>query len=141
MVRIAADLYAFSERELWRPAGYESFNAFLADPDVELPPSTGHHLVAAYRQLVVERGLSAQRLEGVELSKVKEILPALRRGHVDADQALADVEALSWRDLRQHYRHLTARSPGEPDPPLEATDEPVWSTCPACGQRFPVRSS
>src|SRR5687768_4047724 len=35
-VQLAADLYIFREGQMWESLGYETFESYLADPDVEV---------------------------------------------------------------------------------------------------------
>jgi hypothetical protein len=140
-IDLAADLYHFHTDELWRSLGHETFESWLATPEVELERRWVFELLSAYRELVVKQGVEPARLGAVNVGKVREILPAIRRGQVSAEEALSDCESLGRRDLEERYRGITTRSPAEPEPPLEATHELTYATCPACGSRYPVRNS
>lgn len=138
-VDVAADLHVFADQELWKRLGYGSFEAWLATPEIGLERRHVYRLLSAYRQLVVERKVEPARLAELDISKVDDVLPAVRRGHVTVDEALADVEVLPRNDLRQRYQEITSRSPGDPEPPLDAMREPERTQCPACGSWLEVR--
>ena len=136
-IEIAQDLYKFNEFEMWRDLGYMSFEAWLAEPEVELGRRHVYYLLQAWRELVIDRGVEPKELEEIELSKVQEVLPAIRRGQVKPDVALADTKTLTLTDLRERYRQ-----PAGPDNSthLDATTEPEYAICPACGGRYQVKS-
>lgn len=143
--KLAADLYDFQNADMWKHLGYDSFNAWLADPDIELGGQRSwiYQLMAIYRELVLKRGISAERVSSLPPGKLQQIMPALRRG-ADFEQALADVESLSFRDLRERYGSAgvaALRPPGGggavPDhtTTLNASTEPAYTVCPTCGSR------
>jgi hypothetical protein len=139
---LAERLYHFSERRHWRALGYRSFEQWLASPEIDLSRREVFYLIEAWRELVVERGVEPKRLERVQVSKVRDVLPAVRRGVVTPDEALSDAETLSREDLREHYAHVGR--PGSESPserPLDATTEPAFTVCDACGSRIRVRGA
>ncbi len=90
---------------MWSELGYESFKAFVADPDIGLPDyRQSMALVQAYRELVIERDIPVARLGDVDASKVAVVLPALKRGEVTVEDALSDAQTLPRSDLRSQYR-------------------------------------
>lgn len=140
-IDLAGDLYQFHTDELWRKLGYSTFEAWLATPEIELERSYVFKLLQVYRELVVDQHVEAGRLSDLPIRKVIATLPAIRRGHVTVDEAIADIEATPSRDLEQRYRELTSRQPSEPEPPLDAETEPTRVQCQACGSWYEVRVS
>lgn len=143
---LAEQLWHFLEQRQWRALGYERQEEWLASPDVELSARMVLHLRELWRELVVERGIDPRQLEGIGWSKARDVLPAVRRGFVDVEEALEDARALSRRDLREKYDELTIARldrPGEtgqePPPPIDATREPVWCVCDRCGTEHRAR--
>jgi hypothetical protein len=139
-VDLAADLYEIFTENLWQHLGHDSFEAWLAAPEVELSRRWVYELINIYRQLVVLREVPVQDLYPLEPSKLQQILPAVRRNQVPVKQALADVESLSRSDLRDRYVGQAAIPSGVGKAPditshLEATHEPDHVRCPTCGQR------
>lgn len=138
-VALAAKLYDFNTSRLWVTLGYESLDHWLATPDVELSRRTYYNLIEAHRELVVERGVDPSLLGSVDVTKVAEVLPAVRRGHVSVDIALADCEVLTRNDLRDKY---SGREPLEPQGAIE--DQPIradhfhYEKCPQCGAKTKV---
>jgi hypothetical protein len=81
--------------------------------------------------LVIQRGVDPKELENAEVSKVREVLPAIRKGTVTVEQALADVRVLGREDLRIRYSGAgagltTGHGPGA---------HPGYAVCPTCGSR------
>jgi hypothetical protein len=138
-VDLARDLHDFSEGQHWRSLGHDTFESWMASPDIDLNRRTVFKLLEMYRELVVKRQVPSTALARVEWSKWHEMMPAIRRGHVTPEQALADAEVTPQRDLRERYRQITARSPGESEPAIDPATEEQWVICPACGGRMRVR--
>lgn len=138
-VEIARDLHQFHQARLWHDLGYATFEVWLQDPDLDLERRWVYDAIAMYHQLVIERGIDPSRLQEMHISKVREIMPAIRREQVDVEEALADAETLRRVDLEQKYRGAASdgRTAG-PDTSSEirTASEPVWRRCPHCGQMY-----
>jgi hypothetical protein len=139
-VELSADLYEFFDQRLWEHLGHDSFDAWLAAPEVEISRRWAYEYINLYRQLVVLQEVPPEDLYQLEPSKLQVVLPAVRRNQVPVKQALADVESLSRSDLRDRYVGQAAISSGVGKAPditshLEATHEPDHVRCPTCGQR------
>jgi hypothetical protein len=117
---LAEALYDFNEDKGWLALDYETAGAWLAQPEIGVRPSSYYNLVRMWRVLVVERGADSKRLEKLDASKAVVVLPSVVKHRTTIEDALADVEALPWRDLREKYRH----SPTEPasDVPMAEDD-------------------
>lgn len=143
-VELAEDLHTFNELEQWRDLGYHSFEEWLKEPEIDLSRRTVYYLLEVWRELVIEQGIKPKELEKVGISKVQEILPAVRRGQVSPEEALADAGTLTRGDLRERYRQPTTNGgiPSGPDSSTsyEATSEPEFAICPHCGSRYRVKS-
>ena len=139
-VVLAEQLYHFRAGQMWRDIGYSSFERWLADPEVDLERRWVYKLTDAYRWLVIEWELPRERVELLPISKVNEVLPAVRRGQVQLEAALADVENLSRGDLEIQYRGTASSTPGSPvaatSTAIETEHEPEWAVCPTCGSTY-----
>lgn len=125
-VPLAASLHAFHAERGWTDRGCESFQEWLAQPEVGMSYRSAKDMIDAYGCLCIARGISAAELAEVDPSKIAVVLPALRAGRVDAARALADCRALARNDLRERYRGG--------DDALDAGSEPVRHACPDCGR-------
>lgn len=135
-VRLAQDLYEWNESKAWAALDYSSLEEWLASPDIELSRSQYFRLVENYREFVITRGVTPELLGTVDFTKVREVLPAIRRGHVDPAEAIADAQALTRSDLEEKYRHR------DPIAPLDRSINPDgfhYETCETCGQKVKVR--
>lgn len=126
-VILASRLYEFHDDRAWEVLGHDSFGEWLAGPDVDIGYRQAMRLIEAYREMTVERGISAEKLELADVTKVAVVLPAVRRGDVSAEDALADAQTLSRSDLAEKYG-------GNPNARLDAESEPELHACPECGR-------
>lgn len=135
-VELARDLYRFHQGELWRDLGAESFEKWLGDPELDLERRWVYDVMAMYKQLVVDRGVEVSRLQELQVSKVREVVPAIRRGLVTVEEALEDATELRRADLEIKYRGRA--SDGVTAGPDQSTAvrterEPEWKKCSCCG--------
>lgn len=142
-IELAEDLHEFSKNDMWRDLGWRSFEQWLASPEVEISRRQAYYLLDTWRELVVKRGVKPAELEKVEISKVQEVLPAIRRGYADVPDALSDCESLARDDLRSKYaisaKAQTAAAPAGDDA-LDAESEPERYQCETCGSWLVKRS-
>ena len=137
-VSLAGDLYLFKRGKLWEKLGYETFASYIAETtDIDFEPRYAYKLVEAWEQLVIEKGVSPERLRDLPVTKVQAVLPAVRRDQVSVDEALSDVEVLGRRDLDLKYSGRASSTPGRPDTSskIETDREPQYMQCPTCGSR------
>jgi hypothetical protein len=133
-IKLAEHLYQFHEQDMWRDLGYTTFEQWLAGPEIDLSRRQVYALMESWRELVVNRGVKPKELEDVPVGKLREVLPAVRRGFVDTDDALADCRTLARDDLRQRYQEVS-NTTSRGRAPLDATKEPDRVRCPTCGSR------
>lgn len=142
-VKLAGQLYEFARYHHWRALGYRSFERWLASPEIELSRRHVYHLIEVWRELVVERKVKPEDLARANYSKIREVMPAVRRGAVQVDEALSDAETLSRDDVHERYSGLGR--PGADLPPsqrpIDPAAEPEWSDCPTCGRPMQVRAA
>lgn len=139
-VELAETLHHFRAGQMWRDLGFDTFEQWLSDPGVELERRWVYKLTDAYKFLVLEYGVPRERVEQLKISKVNEVLPAIRRGQVELEAALADVETLPRSELEIQYRGLHSSTPGSAEAAtstrVETDHEPEWATCPTCGSQY-----
>lgn len=140
-VQVAGELHSFNRSKLWQDLGHESFEHYLMELELEFELSRRwvYNSIALWEQLVVQRGVEPSRLQQLQISKVSEVLPAIRRGQVTVDDALEDAEQLRRPDLELKYRG--AASDGHTAGPdtssaIRTEREPVWKVCQCCGSRY-----
>jgi hypothetical protein len=155
-IRLAEDLYLFANGEMWRDLGHQSFDEWLAGPDIDLARRTVYGLIEVWKELVVNRGVRPHQIADVPVSKLRDSLAAVRRGFVDAEDAISDARTLGRDDLRERYRQLSTPNGarrdsagtlppgdnGQPAPPqFAAEEEAEWAICHACGSRYRVKAA
>ena len=102
-VALAAFLSDFHEEKMWETLGHDSFDSWLATPEIDLGRSMAYALVQNYRYFIGEGRISSEELAEFEPTKLQQVLPALKAGDVEPSEALADVGSLSRSDLKEKY--------------------------------------
>jgi hypothetical protein len=105
---LSKSLYEFHEGGYWGSLGYETLEEFLVQPDLGLSRRQFFLMTQLWRDLVVVKQIEPERLEALEPSKVREVLPAIMRGDVAIDDALDDAAGLGYRDVVEKYRKQKA---------------------------------
>jgi hypothetical protein len=129
--------YAMHQERGWELLGYERIDDWLAQPDIGMTRTRFFKASQTWRDLVEVKQIEVEKLKEIEPSKAMEIRPAVMKGDVKPEQALADAENLSFRDVVEKYRPSKRAQHGqEPDgsTPLEASSEPQRVRCPCCRQ-------
>ncbi len=102
-IALAGHLHEFYAEQMWEHLGHDKFEEWLGTPEIGLSRSHTYRLIEVYEQLVVKRGVSQEQLAELDLSKLAVVLPALRKGEAELEEALADCESLSRSALREKY--------------------------------------
>lgn len=132
-------LYEFHEAGFWSALGYGSLDEFLAQPDLGMSRSQFFQMTKLWRDLVVVKKLPPGDLKELEPSKVREVAPAIMKGEVLPEDALADAEELSYRDVKVKYRPEEQAKTGQKadgSTPLDAASEPKAVKCFNCGNYY-----
>lgn len=127
---IGAELYEFHHLEQWKELDYDSFNAFLADPDVNITRRTAYRMMRVWREYVVKLEVEPEKLLAIGGTKLDMIAAHVDENNVDKwlnmaatltkgnlRAELKGVEPVftpvAWRDLLHEARNaceLLARS-------------------------------
>lgn len=106
-IALAGHFHEFYTEQMWVPLGHDKFEEWLGDPDVGLGRSQTYALIEVYEELVVKREVDPAELGNLDASKIGAVLPAIRRGEVEVEDALADCAALSRSALKEKYGKAT----------------------------------
>lgn len=123
----AAILYQVKANKGWTILDHPSFLSWLQQPDIDMSESHANTLIGAYKTLVIDGGMKLEDLTGVDVTKVREILPAVRQNRATPEDAISDAIALPRTDLRTRYA-----DPKKLKESLKADDEPALCVC-KCG--------
>lgn len=116
---LAEHLYEWHRERYWEVVGFETLEAFLAQPEIEMSPRSFFRLVQVWRDLHVTKQLPPVALRQIEVSKAAVILPAVMSGKVKPEKALDDAKALPRRALEQKYRQDGVGNTQTPNPSTE----------------------
>lgn len=144
---LAKSLYDLHETGAWALLGYDTLNEFLARPELGISRSQFFRMTKAWRDLVVVRQIPRATVEAVDPSKVAEVIPAIMRGQVEPEKALADAQEMAKSDLRVKYRKGAPEEGIEPSgiPPSKRDDgdsdngdldRAMRVKCPTCDQWY-----
>ncbi len=139
-IDLARDFYEFREARMYRDLGYDSLEEWAAQPDIDVSSRYVYELTVLWGELVVKRELDADRLRELPPSKLSAMLPAIRRGQVEVDQALADAGSLGRDDIRARYGDKKqARDPtGDAGTHIGDGDARYYQ-CSSCGSWVPMK--
>jgi hypothetical protein len=130
-IELAAKLYDFMEAEHWRSLGHDSVQEWMAQADVGLEWRQVYAYIQAYREWIVKRNVDPSRVADIAIGRLREVTPAVQRGLMATEDALADAESLSVNDLRDRYKNVKVAV----ESALDADTEPRYFTCSSCGSR------
>lgn len=92
---------AFADRD-WQHLGFDSFNAYVADPDgINRSPRTAMQLMEVYERYIITCNLEAAPLLMAGWDKLHRLLPFVTKDN--ARELVADAGALSRSDLIKKY--------------------------------------
>lgn len=97
-LEIGAELYEFQRLKEWRDLDYSSFNAFLADPEVNIARRTAHRMIRVWKEYVLRLEVQAEKLIAVGGTKLDMIASHVDENNVD--KWLNTAVTLSKSDLR-----------------------------------------
>ena len=73
MLMIGAELHVFQKEKQYLSLDYDSFEAFLGDPDIDITPRTAYRMIRIYRVFVLRR-LDEMHLELEDNNKVEVLI-------------------------------------------------------------------
>jgi hypothetical protein len=128
---VAQACHDISRDKSWTDLGYESLAEFLASPEITLTRSNFFRMAQIWELYVLDGGISPLSLAVAGPSKFAIPLRALGANEVSVEEALADVETLGARDLREKYE-LPKEESQRCDPLDRLLDDDVIDAAIAC---------
>jgi len=112
-LNLGKELYDFKAAKDWEKLGYQSFNAYIADPDVDIAQPVASKLMAIYEAWVLELGYSPVNILPAGYSKLYMVTPYIE---LEEPKLLLDTaSSLGRRDLEawieEHFPKPTPELP------------------------------
>ena len=107
---VAQACHDISRDKSWTDLGYESLAEFLASPEITLTRSSFFTMAQIWELYVLDGGVDPQQLAVAHPSKLAIPLRAIGANEVTVAEAIADVETLGARDLREKYQLAVEKS-------------------------------
>ena len=128
---VAQACHDISRDKSWTDLGYESLSEFLASPEITLTRSNFFTMAQIWELYVLDGGVDPQQLAVAHPSKLAIPLRAIGANEVTVAEAIADVETLGARDLREKYQ-LTVEKSERSDSLDRLLDDDVINAAIAC---------
>ena len=136
-LRIGRNLYVISKNKLYENMGHASFDAWRAQPDLNLARSTSYALMGVFETFVERLGVDPVRLAGLDWTKLFAVSKFVNPNNID--EFLEKVRLLSRTDLASEITNLRALASGQ-TPAQAAAQQSIIDTvkmaCPiGCGAK------
>jgi len=95
LARLLKDI---KDDKLYESLGYETFESYIAQPELGFDRSSVYRFIQIYDKFVIELGVAPGRLVLTDWTKLRTILPCVNKSNVK--ELLAKAESLSRSDLR-----------------------------------------
>jgi len=96
---LAEELYLFYTKKEYEQLGYETYEDYLEDPEVDIGKTMGYVLKQSYEKMIIQLAFRPAEMIGVNLSKLEKLLP-----HITEEnkiELLAQARTLKRYDLRK----------------------------------------
>lgn len=107
-LELGEELYWFEKEGHYQALGHPTFEAYLADPDVDISRRTAFRIKGVYKKYVVDLKVPPVALTSAGPAKLDVIRPHVTEENVDA--WVARAAALSRADLRERVRESFGRA-------------------------------
>jgi hypothetical protein len=117
LVEAARGAYALRETAGWLALGASSLNEYLAAPEITVSRAEFYRLADIWESYVLNGGVDPLELREAAESKLEVPLPALKKGLVEAEEAVGDAVGMTRKEMRDKYKTLLGDDPhssGEP---------------------------
>ena len=111
---LGEDLYWFQKKRQWKQMGYQSFAAYIADPDVDLDQGVVSKLIQVYERFCLMLTVSHGKLLPPGYKKLYMLRPYMTAANVE--EWVATASTLSRSDLKLRLKAAFGKEP-PPFPP------------------------
>lgn len=106
---LARSLFKMKEGKHWEDLGHQSFNAYLHDAEMPIPPTMGHALVKTYEQIIVRLKIPEKDVMEIGQAKATLIARAVEgREFKDIDDIIQEARTNSVHVFRQLLKERTS---------------------------------
>ena len=133
-ILIGKNLYEIQDNDLFKflgDGGYETFNSYLASPELEISRRQAFYLIKVYRIYCKQFGLRVEQMEGAKLSALKATLPVVTDKNYE--EWLEKTKVLSLSDVKAEVRR--EQSGQDPMTCSHNWEKKIFFQCSECGER------
>lgn len=136
-LRIGRNLHFMAKSKLYESLGFQTFDAWRAQPDLNLSRATSYALMKVFETFIDRLKVDQGRLSGIDWTKLYNIAQFCTPENVD--EMLSKAESLSRTDLQREVSTMRAlakgQSPAQTQAHLDALDV-LRESCPiGCGAK------
>ena len=108
---LAKALYEHKMGEMFKTLGHETFEDFLAQPEISIPHGTAYDLIKAYRMFVIELKFTLDEIQSVDVTKTKALLRIDIPNKTSAKEWIHKATTLSRSDLITAIQEYQGKDP------------------------------
>jgi len=120
---IAEKLKSIKDNKYYKVLGYDTFESYIAQPELAFSRSSVYRLIQIYKKFVLENNVAPERLSEIEWTKLAVVTPHVNKDNME--NLLHDAKELSRSDLKQKIKD-----------PVRLKVERKYITCPKCGYQI-----
>jgi len=120
-LRIGRNLRVFARNQLYAKLGFDSFDEWRAQPELNLSRSTSYALMKVFEIFVERLKVMPQRLQNIDWTKLYGLSRVVTAENVD--DYLSKAETLSRTDLQRELSLVKARLAGKTEVEAEAQQD------------------
>jgi len=133
-IKLGAYLKLVNDKKLYKEKGYDTFNEYIAMPELSFQRSTAYAIIGVYEDFIESKLSETLDIRGISYYKLDRIRQFKSESIEVMQEWVGKAKALSLSDLNAEIREVK----GEPEITRDNIPEkkvyPV--VCPKCGKKF-----
>lgn len=110
-IDLAKNLKSVRDDELHKQLDYDTFESYIASPELSFERTKVYKLIAIYETFILEHKYKPKDIADIGWGKLERILPNVRSTAHKTDEFLGMARGLSLSDLKEELRELNKKPP------------------------------